>query len=147
MSEKTPVPENAGQLRIEASVRLIEPVKNLVAFASVRIADSFVVNNIKIVEGEKGLFVDMPSVKGADGKYHNIAFPITAQFRERLTSSILDKYAAAVDRARAMGAAQHEITKKPSIESQLREGKEKVAQYQASKAIAPDVSKRHVTEK
>ena len=147
MSENTPSPDNAGQLKIEASVRLIEPSKNLVAFASVRIADSFVVNNIKIVAGEKGLFVDMPSVKGADGKFHNIAFPITAEFRERMTSVILDKYAAAVDRTRTMGAAQHEITKKPSIESQLREGKEKVAQYMASKEQVAGVPRRTVAEK
>ena len=65
-------------LKVEANVRPIEPKNNLLAFASIKIADCFVVDNIKVVAGQNGLMVDMPSIKGNDGKYHNIAFPITA---------------------------------------------------------------------
>ena len=125
--------KDAGVLKIEANVRPIEPRNNLLAFASVKIADCFVVDNIKIVAGEKGLMVDMPSIKGSDGKYHDIAFPITAGFRRQINSAILDGFTAAVDRVRNIGAAQREYTEKPSIKEQLHAGAEKGAKDTASR--------------
>ena len=52
----------------------------------------FVVHNIKIIEGEKGLFIAMPSKKALDGEYRDIAHPINSGTRERIQSIILEKY-------------------------------------------------------
>ena len=50
------------------------------------------VHDIKIIEGEKGLFIAMPSRKAADGEYRDIAHPINSGTRERIQKLILEKY-------------------------------------------------------
>ncbi len=62
--------------------------------ARMYIEDSFVVQNISIVEGKNGLFVSMPAYKNGRGDYQDIAFPISKEFREKLYSTILDTYKA-----------------------------------------------------
>jgi len=62
------------------------------AIASITIDNEFVVHDIKIVEGEKGLFIAMPSRKATDGEYRDIAHPITTSMREKLQKMILEKY-------------------------------------------------------
>ena len=56
-------------MKLDVSVRVIEPVKNLMGFASVKFNDCFVVENLKIVQGSKGLFVGMPSQPDGKGGY------------------------------------------------------------------------------
>ena len=63
------------------------------AVASITIDGEFVVHDIKIIDGEKGLFIAMPSRKSSDGDYRDIAHPITTETRERLQKMILEKYA------------------------------------------------------
>ena len=65
----------------------------LKGFATVTLDDELVLTNIKIVKGSKGLFVAMPSTYWeSDEKYHDIFFPITADFREELNDEILQAY-------------------------------------------------------
>ena len=64
----------------------------LKAVASITIDDCFVVHDIKVIEGEKGLFIAMPSRKAADGEYRDIAHPINSETREMIQRVILDKY-------------------------------------------------------
>ena len=59
---------------------------------SITIDEEFVVHDIKIIEGEKGLFIAMPSRKAADGEYRDIAHPINSGTRERIQKLILEKY-------------------------------------------------------
>lgn len=61
------------------------------AFASVNIGDAFAVHGIKIVEGEKGLFVSMPQRKEGED-YKDVFHPITAEAREEMNKQILDAY-------------------------------------------------------
>ena len=136
--------ETAGMgLKLDASVRLITPKNNLLAFASVRIEDCFVVDNIKVVAGDKGLFVDMPSAKDANDKYHDICFPVTANFREKLNAAVLDGYAAAVEKNMDIGKAQREFAEKPEISGRLAEGKQKADKQNAARpAPAADAPRR-----
>jgi len=134
--------KDIAAFKIEANVRPIEPMNNLLAFASVKFADCFVVDNIKVVAGEKGLMVNMPSTKGADGKYHDIAFPITVDFRKHINSVVLDGYAAALDRVRNISTAQREYAEKPTIKEQLRAGAEKAAESNAQKPAKAAAAKR-----
>lgn len=73
-------------------IRSVEKKGKMKAVVSITIDDEFVVHDIKIIEGEKGMFIAMPSRKAADGEYRDIAHPINTATRERLQSMILSKY-------------------------------------------------------
>lgn len=73
-------------------IRSVEKEGKMKAVVSITIDDEFVVHDIKIIEGEKGMFIAMPSRKAADGEYRDIAHPINTATRERLQSMILLKY-------------------------------------------------------
>ena len=64
------------------------------AIVSITIDEEFVVHDIKVIEGEKGLFIAMPSRKAADGEYRDIAHPINSDTREKIQDMILEKYQA-----------------------------------------------------
>ena len=68
----------------------------LKAVVSITIDDEFVVHDIKVIEGEKGLFIAMPSRKAADGEYRDTAHPINSSTREKMHKLILEKYEAAM---------------------------------------------------
>lgn len=73
-------------------IRNVEKAGKMKAVASITIDDAFVVHDIKIIEGDKGLFIAMPSRKAADGEYKDIAHPIKSEIREDMQRRILDKY-------------------------------------------------------
>ena len=73
-------------------IRSVEKEGKMKAVVSITIDDEFVVHDIKIIEGEKGMFIAMPSRKAADGEYRDIAHPINTATREHLQSMILSKY-------------------------------------------------------
>lgn len=62
------------------------------AVVSITIDDEFVIHDIKIIEGEKGMFIAMPSRKSADGEYRDIAHPIKSETRTALQKMILAEY-------------------------------------------------------
>ncbi|MCI8924579.1 MAG: septation regulator SpoVG [Lachnospiraceae bacterium] len=62
------------------------------AIVSITIDDEFVIHDIKVIEGDKGLFIAMPSKKATDGEYRDIAHPINSSTRERTQSIILERY-------------------------------------------------------
>lgn len=78
---------------------------NVKAVGQIYIEDSFIINNINVIEGKKGLFVTMPSYKtkkvDEEGKaiYQDICYPVTKDFRDKLFASILDGYVAERDKA------------------------------------------------
>ena len=73
-------------------VRKIEKEGKLKAIVSITLDNEFVVHDIKVIEGEKGLFIAMPSKKSADGEFRDIAHPINSSTREMIQSIILDRY-------------------------------------------------------
>ena len=73
-------------------VRKITKEGKLRAIVSITLEDEFVVHDIKVIEGEKGLFIAMPSKKTADGEFRDIAHPINSSTRENIQSVILEKY-------------------------------------------------------
>ena len=81
----------------DVRVRKMMKESNLKAVASITIDDDFVVHDIKVVEGEKGLFIAMPSRKAADGEYRDIAHPINQEVRTMFEKEILDAYDKAED--------------------------------------------------
>ena len=66
------------------------------AVVSITLDDEFVVHDIKVIEGEKGLFIAMPSRKASDGEYRDIAHPINSGTRDKIQQMILGKYETAL---------------------------------------------------
>ena len=79
----------------DVRVRKIENEGKMKAIVSITIDNEFVVHDIKVIEGEKGLFIAMPSRKAADGEYRDIAHPINSGTRDMIQSIILNKYESA----------------------------------------------------
>lgn len=80
----------------DVRVRKVAKEGKMNAVVSITIEDEFVVHDIKVIEGEKGLFIAMPSRKAADGEYRDIAHPINSGTRDQIQKIILDKYEAAL---------------------------------------------------
>ena len=76
----------------DVHVRKITQEGKMKAVVSITLDDVFVVHDIKVIEGEKGLFIAMPSKKTADGEYRDIAHPINSATRELMQNKILDAY-------------------------------------------------------
>lgn len=74
-------------------VRIVEKENSKMrGFASVTIDDQFVVHDIRILEGDNGLFLAMPSKQIAPGEYRDIAHPINAEARKIFSDAILAEY-------------------------------------------------------
>ena len=78
----------------DVRIRKVEKEGKMRAVVSITIDDEFVVHDIKVMEGEKGLFIAMPSRKAMDGEYRDIAHPINSETRERIQQIILEQYRA-----------------------------------------------------
>ena len=76
----------------DVRVRKVTKEGKMKAVVSITLDNEFVVHDIKVIEGEKGLFIAIPSRKAADGEYRDIAHPINSDTRERIQSIILQKY-------------------------------------------------------
>ena len=78
-------------------IRKVNTEGRMKAVVSITFDDAFAVHDIKVVEGDKGLFVAMPSKRMPDGEYKDIAHPINAETRELLHDCILEKYQEVMD--------------------------------------------------
>ena len=76
----------------DVRVRRIEKEGKMKAIVSITLDNEFVIHDIKVIEGEKGLFIAMPSRKATDGEYRDIAHPINSETREKIQGIILQKY-------------------------------------------------------
>ena len=76
----------------DVRIRKITKEGKMKAIVSITLDNEFVVHDIKVIEGEKGMFIAMPSKKSADGEHRDIAHPINSSTREHLQRVILEKY-------------------------------------------------------
>ena len=76
----------------DVRIRKVDKEGKMKAVVSITIDDEFVVHDIKVIEGEKGLFIAIPSRKASDGEYRDIAHPINSGTRENIQRLILQKY-------------------------------------------------------
>lgn len=80
----------------DVRIRKVEKEGKMKAVVSITIDEEFVVHDIKVIEGDKGVFIAMPSRKAADGEYRDIAHPINSETRDRIQNLILEKYQAEI---------------------------------------------------
>ena len=83
----------------DVRVRKVAKEGKLKAVVSITMDEEFVVHDIKVIEGEKGLFIAMPSKKSVDGEYRDIAHPINSETREKIQSIILENYEKVLEEA------------------------------------------------
>ena len=76
----------------DVRVRKITKEGKMKAVVSITLDGEFVVHDIKVIEGEKGMFIAMPSKKAADGEYRDIAHPINSHTRVQIQRTILEAY-------------------------------------------------------
>ena len=76
----------------DVRVRKVEKEGKMKAVVSITIDEEFVVHDIKVIEGDKGLFIAMPSRKASDGEYRDIAHPINSATRDKIQQLVLKKY-------------------------------------------------------
>ena len=81
----------------DVRVRKITTGGKMKAVVSITLDNEFVVHDIKVIEGDKGLFIAMPSKKATDGEYRDIAHPINSATRESIQRIILEKYENALE--------------------------------------------------
>ena len=139
--EKTSLPQETEQaaaspFKLDVTVRPIEPKGNLVAFASLKINDCFVIDDFKVLQNSKdnSLFVGMPSKpdKNSTTGYRDTARPITKEFRAELTGAVVAAYHAQVEKLQARAAAVA-APEKQSIPEQLAEGAKQAAKDNAAR--------------
>ena len=82
----------------DVRVRIVDGNAKMKAVASITLDEAFAIHDIKVIEGEKGPFIAMPSRKAADGEYRDIAHPINSGTREKIQSTILGKYEEALEK-------------------------------------------------
>jgi stage V sporulation protein G len=81
------------------TIRKMSSEGKMKAIVSVTFDNSFVVHDIKVIEGTNGYFIAMPSRKTQDGEFKDIVHPINSEFREKISSEVLKKYFEALEQA------------------------------------------------
>ncbi len=76
----------------DVRIRKVAKEGKMKAVVSITIDGEFVVHDIKVIEGEKGMFIAMPSRRASDGEYRDIAHPISSVTRDCIQTTILEKY-------------------------------------------------------
>ena len=76
----------------ELRIRKVDDDTKLRAYVTVTFDNCFVVHNVKVIEGQNGLFIAMPSRKTANGEYKDVAHPISPEFRTELQGRIVDEH-------------------------------------------------------
>ncbi len=85
----------------DVRVRKITKEGKMKAIVSITLDNEFVVHDIKVIEGEKGLFIAMPSKKAADGEHRDVAHPINSATRDNIQKTILEAYEKALNEPEA----------------------------------------------
>lgn len=77
----------------DVRLRRVSTEGKMRAIASITFDDEFVVHDVRIIDGNNGLFVAMPSKRTSDGEFRDIAHPINSKTREKIQNAVLKEYA------------------------------------------------------
>lgn len=92
---KNTAPENTAQEAVKLDVRVYpieEPKGSALAFASVAVDDLAAIRGVRVVEGDKGLFVAMPQSQDNTGLYHDVAFPLNGDLRKEINAAVIEEF-------------------------------------------------------
>ena len=126
----------AAGLKLDVNVRPIAPMGNLLAFANVTVGDCFKIDGFRICSGENGLYVNMPATQDKQGKWRDVCWPVTADFRRQLNDALIEGYGQAIENLQATLEATRGAAEKPSLTGALKENTGKVKTQPAKPAPA-----------
>jgi len=110
----------AADIKLDIRVYPInEPKGGTKAFASVSIDDSVAIRGIRVVDGDKGMFIQMPQSKDKKDEYHDVAFPLNGDLRKEISKEIIKEYK----------SAEKSVEKKQTLAEGLRDGAAKAAEH------------------
>ena len=90
---KTQPEGHAGnKMDIDVKINSISMEGNILATASINLNQCLAIRNVRLMNGEKGMFLSMPSYRTGSGEFRDICFPITAEFRTQMTEALTSAY-------------------------------------------------------
>lgn len=87
----------------DVKIRRVVAEGRMKALASITLDHEFVVHDLRVIEGNSGLFVAMPSKRTQEGIFRDVAHPINALMRKKVEDSVLEAYAAREDQEEGIG--------------------------------------------
>lgn len=137
-----PDTQASESLKLDVTVRPIAPMGNLLAFANVTIGDCFKIDGFRICSGENGLYVNMPSTQDKQGKWRDVCWPVTADFRRQLNDALIEGYGQAIENLQATLEATKGAADRPSLAGALKENAGRVKTQPAKAAPAKNEQAR-----
>jgi len=111
----------------DVRLRKIETEGKLRAYVSITFDDSFVVHDLRVIDGNKGMFVAMPSKRLPNGDHKDIAHPINTEIREKIQNAVLEIY------NRELQETPHTKTEEvPEVAAEVAEEEVVVAEEEAA---------------
>lgn len=107
----------------DVRLRKIETEGKLRAYVSITFDDSFVVHDLRVIDGTKGMFVAMPSKRLPNGDHKDIAHPINTEIREKIQNAVLDVYNRELEEV-PQPKVEVEPKVEPKVEEVVEESKE-----------------------
>jgi len=129
----------------DVRLRKIETEGKLRAYVSITFDDSFVVHDLRVIDGTKGMFVAMPSKRLPNGDHKDIAHPINTEIREKIQNAVLDVYNRELEEAPQV-KVEAKVEEKEE-ESKEEESKEEESKEEEKEEAAEETVAEEETEK
>ena len=126
----------------DVRLRKIETEGKLRAYVSITFDDSFVVHDLRVIDGNKGMFVAMPSKRLPNGDHKDIAHPINTEIREKIQNAVLDVYNRELEEA-----PQAKVEEAKVEEAKVEETKEEETKEEEKVEVAEETVAEEETEK
>ena len=120
----------------DVRLRKIETEGKLRAYVSITFDDSFVVHDLRVIDGNKGMFVAMPSKRLPNGDHKDIAHPINTEIREKIQNAVLDVYNRELEEApqvKVEPKVEEEEVEESKVEEEVEEVEETATEEEAEK--------------
>ncbi len=127
----------------KVSIRQVD-MNKVKAIASITIDDDFVVHDLRVVEGERGLFVAMPSRKLPSGNFRDVAHPINSETREMVQNFVLEEYKSSLETSEGSENSSEETSEKSNEVSEKEVSEKEVSEEESSEK---EVSEEESSEK
>jgi len=124
----------------DVRLRKIETEGKLRAYVSITFDDSFVVHDLRVIDGNKGMFVAMPSKRLPNGDHKDIAHPINTEIREKIQNAVLDVYNRESEEA-------PQVKVEPKVEPKVEEAVEESKEEEKEEAVEETATEEEAEKK
>jgi len=128
----------------DVRLRKIETEGKLRAYVSITFDDSFVVHDLRVIDGNKGMFVAMPSKRLPNGDHKDIAHPINTEIREKIQNAVLDVYNRELEEAPQVKV---EPKVEPKVEEEVEEEVEESKEEEKEEAVEETATEEEAEKK